>query len=393
MEREEEDCDYESDSRDRRAETDNNMSMYFSDIRDIPLFSAAEERQLLRELWEAETGLWGVLLSDRRTTLTALRAWESSEHGKAKPEEVDERHQRTMAAVAELRAICARSRSSRRLPGPALAASQGIHSYDVDRELINAAIQDVRRMKKWDEWKDLKGSVEKAWRSIRAKKDSFINSNLRLVISMARRYNYRASMPLADLIQEGNIGLIKAVDRFDHARGYRFSTYASWWIRHTITRGIADKGRAVRVPVHMLDGGQRMARVVKEMSNEHGHSPSDEEISKLTGLPEEKVGKLRSLAESTISMDGASKAQLEEMACPDTPASIYELGVSVANVRAAMGTLRPIEAEILRLRYGIDSPGEKTLKEIGDMFDLSRERIRQLQEGALYKLNCQIVKR
>jgi RNA polymerase primary sigma factor len=200
-------------------------------------------------------------------------------------------------------------------------------------------------------------------------------------------------MPMADLIQEGNIGLIKAVDRFDHARGYRFSTYASWWIRHAITRGIADKGRAVRVPVHMLDGGQKMARVVREMAIEHGHAPSDEEIATATGLPAEKINRLRSLIDSTISMDGVSKAQLEEMASPDTPASIYENGVSIALMREALRTLRPIEAEILRLRFGIDSPGEKTLKEIGDMYDLSRERIRQLQEAALYKLNCQIVKR
>lgn len=390
MEREDEDYNFDGADTGRRNEVDSNMAMYFNDIKGLPLYTAGEEREQLRELWEEETMLWQILLGDRRTTAAALRAWDGF---KDKILDNPERLRHTQATVDELVRLRSSTRSSRPLAAPALAAARAIHSYDLDREIIAEALREVKAIKKWPEWIALNSTVEKVSRGIRTRKDRFIKANLRLVISMAKRYNYKASMPMADLIQEGNIGLIKAVDRFDHARGYRFSTYASWWIRHAITRGIADKGRAVRVPVHMLDGGQKMARVVREMAIEHGHAPSDEEIATATGLPTEKINRLRSLIDSTISMDGVSKAQLEEMASPDTPASIYENGVSIALMREALRTLRPIEAEILRLRFGIDSPGEKTLKEIGDMYDLSRERIRQLQEAALYKLNCQIVKR
>ena len=266
------------------------------------------------------------------------------------------------------------------LKGEIRQAQEKLTALESDCRLAIADIKDINR----------RMSIGEA-KARRAKKE-MVEANLRLVLSIAKKYTNRG-LQFLDLIQEGNIGLMKAVDKFEYRRGYKFSTYATWWIRQAITRSIADQARTIRIPVHMIETINKLNRISRQMLQEMGREPTPEELGERMEMPEDKIRKVLKIAKEPISMETPIGDDEDSHLGDFIEDSTMQSPIDVATVESLKEATREVlagltarEAKVLRMRFGIDMNTDHTLEEVGKQFDVTRERIRQIEAKALRKL-------
>jgi RNA polymerase primary sigma factor len=381
---------------------ENFLALYFREMASLSMLKPEEEFDTARKIEAVELELWTHLLSHPRLAELVLRQVERQIEACA--DDVES----LRCAARKLQASAPAKARQRYLLQCSKAAAR-FYPADVDRRALLLILADLHQLARGERPPkslqlgklSLTSKAFKAYwrgagllfRAAQAARNDFVRANLRLVVSIARRFNY-GRMPLNDLIQEGNIGLIKAVERYDYRRGYRFSTYASWWIRHAISRALADKGRAVRLPVHMLDAHHKVSRTFRELSTRLGRAPTAEEIGAAAGMSVEKVERIQGyMLDQSLSLDRSISEEdgrrfVELLTDPEVPSAVEVLSEQALNeqVHEIISHLKPIEADVLRRRFGLLGEQEHTLKEIGESYHLSRERIRQIQEQALGKI-------
>ena len=250
------------------------------------------------------------------------------------------------------------------------------HLLETDRNLTRAMKRDLKVLAK-------DGNKARA---------HLLEANLRLVVSLAKRYTGRG-MPLLDLIQEGNLGLIRAMEKFDYAKGFKFSTYATWWIRQAITRGMADQSRTIRLPVHLVEQVNKLSRIKRELYQNLGREATNEELADESGIEESKIEMLLRQSRDPVSLDmpvGADEEAplgdfIEDAEATDAESAVVA-SLRHSDIRDVIGTLEQREQDVIRLRYGLDDGVPRTLDQIGRRFGLSRERVRQIEREVMSKL-------
>jgi RNA polymerase primary sigma factor len=374
---------------------DATLARYFGELHGYDLLDARQELELAREIERLEVELWRALLS--HPAAAGLVAAAVAPH--VRPRSA------ALAALGKLERAVAGSRPSararaRRSPPPGAlidVAARKLRAADVGRTGLRAADAHLRGRFAQDRGaRRYHARVARARAAHDRAKHEFVTANLRLVIAMAHRYKQRV-LPLADMIQEGNLGLMRAVERFDHRRGFRFSTYAAWWIRHSLNRALSDKARLVRVPVHTLDAVMR-AQHLRDANAVKGLPPPEgRDLASQAGLSEQALAfaEAHAITRQPLSLDRSRSREQDQtlhdvLAAQDAvgPEEACDLAGRTHELRQLLGALSPVEAQILRLRFGLGGGAELTLRETGDRYGLSRERIRQIQEEALAKLRA-----
>lgn len=360
-------------------ESDPVAELYFSEMSTFEVLSADEELSVAERVVQSEVDLWVALLSYRPALAPIYRQLTKD------LESIDE-DRPTLPDRGH-------TSSAKKWTEKSAAFGRAIRLVDNDRAWTRAVVELALSLDdQTAAYKDYCVRVRRANRLQRQAKDVFITRNLRLVVSVARKYS-RGRTELTDIIQDGNLGLIKGVEKYDHTRGFRFSTYATWWIRHAITRSLADKSRAVRIPVHLLDAAKTIERHTQKFVAKHGREPSSHELADETGIPIEKIQKC-----CEVSMNGAvsldrpigedgSSAMVDRLVDEQPEPSEHLSAVEWSEeTRRLLGLLSPTESSILRWRFGLDDDSPLTLEQIGQKYHLTRERIRQLQEQAIGKI-------
>jgi RNA polymerase primary sigma factor len=392
------------------------LAMYFHEMAAHRVLTAEEELRAVREIEELEIRLWQELLAWAPATEWVLQLTESTQQGQEGATEVTIGLTPPLKRALLKAAAEARSKPNQTTRGKLAAcarkAAEKLRAVDVDKESVQAVLAALHQVAAGTRavphhpsvargkpaFSAYLQKVEAAAQAAVNAREGFIKANLRLVVSMARRYR-RDLLSLGDLIQEGNIGLMKGLSRYDHRRGVKFSTYASWWIRHAINRALADKGREVRVPVHLLEAQKQVAKAQRELDHKLGRWATTEELSEHTAVPSEKIQRLRTyLREHSVSLDAPVGADgdndhglMEIFSDPNRDADSPLDSLASEEMSEKVGqlmkdVLKPMEADILRRRFGFQDDREFTLKEIGKEYNLSRERVRQLQMQSLRKI-------
>jgi len=386
-------------SKGRRSPTagEDILATYMDLLSQIPLFTPEQELANARHLETLELAAWRtILLHPRGVSATAAEVTDLAAGLRNDLQKLIKSYERSAQRGRQPRSAPARERRIE-------ALARALRSADSDKHRMDGVVRRLRR----DAWSrraygdkavfrfghaDL-APIERGRGTLNRARNNFVRANLRLVVSVARNFHHYR-IPFLDLIQEGNVGLMKAVHRFDHRRGFRFSTYAHWWIRQSIERAIINKGSQVRLPVHVIDARRQLSRAKKQLTQDLGRSPSHRELARATRLSVSKVEEiLGGVQQDPISLDERvgddDPRRLVDMV-RDHEAPILDETVirenTHARVRELMQKLNPIEKDIIRRRFGLDDDSDQTLDEIGRLYNLSRERVRQIQAQGLMKM-------
>jgi len=371
---------------------------YFRFIGNRKALSAKEEMAAAEHISHLEHTIWELLLGNKSTASFLAESLGQSVSFMTKPEEGV--FENTRMKIREYLNASKASPKQTADDANLLAAAHDLYMLDEDRTLVASAINDVqtsKTLKKMTAIDGLKSKLKRLKKEVRESKNVFIQENLGLVVNIAKRYHVE-KMPLADLIQEGNLGLIRAVDKFDYSKGFRFSTYASWWIRSYISRAIVRKSNTVRIPEYMLRDRNRIKRTEEASRVKNGRAPNEEELASELGLSQKRLSRTRKHDVAFVEsldreMPGSDNQRYIDFLSDEDakgPLENVEFNAWVRDIPKTLSKLNVTERFVICWRFGLLDGEEMTLQEIGKCLNLSRERIRQIQEEALVKLRTRM---